>query len=272
MAEIDGALYPLLSIGENSNGRLILKPKKSKFNIQDGIWRETIEQKITVHPPSDSGNNTIHHTIRTNGSSDIETYQVTSAVKNGGLCLIYAHTFGDLTLSNPSSLIRKNDRVYKIAKFYPKKSVLHMLVFISSSDSTINFIDEDKNYNRYIINFSNVSVIIVTTFTYMPSLVEGWLMHFATAPPRVGGKFFGEPFAPTDGLSPQEARGVAGMQLIRSHLYVHERAKAFLASCAHNDEVSFDPALEEAIRWSLALSFRSTPIIPSDDGRARSQA
>ena len=247
--------FPLVSIRENSSGSLILKPKRAIYAIYDGIRRKTLEQKLTVHTPSERGNVTVHHTIRMIDGPDREMHHVTSALSDGGIQMIYSHTFGDLSLGPPTQLIRDKDRAITISRYDPKRSALHMILFIGGPQLTIDAIEEGDNYDRWVVNFGMFSVLAVTGYSFLISPNEGWLTHVGTAPATIGGIRQGEPFGISPGLSPAQAKIIASSQLLMCHAQSFERTIDFLMqrdpAQVTKDAFEFEPFLQKCFDFGV---------------------
>ena len=219
-----------------------------------------IEQKYTVHLPSDHGNVTVHHSLRLLDAPAIDTYQVTSAPNDGGVQLIYGHTFANLANTPPTQQVRRKDRVFLIGSYLPTLATLHMLLFIAPQGSSVDAIEVSPFFRRLAVPFQRFTLIVVTAYSGIPSLPDGMMKHVMTAPKKVQGVAEGPPGPISRGKTGRDANLSAILILSQMHEELFQRTLTFIGL----DQIDAidDEGLRPMLEMALDMGVRPTPPFP----------
>lgn len=267
IVKVAGHLHPILSIRENGKGSLILKPRRAVFNLQDGIRRPTVDQKITIHVNDLGGANTVHHTLRSADGSTVETFLMTSAVANGNSNLLYRHTLPSL-MGTPTQSPRGKDRLHKVGTYLPTHSTLHIAVLVAPPQAEQQIIEASSVFTHILLPFKRFTLIVAWSYSLLPSMVEGWLTHYGTAEVSRNGERNGVflPIAP--GLNPSDAKGFLESQLGLSHCDSFARAVELLK----NEPRAPPETIPQFMHQCFNLGLRPEPYIPSNQRTANSDS
>lgn len=258
VALVKGIPRRLLSVTENSDGRLIISLSMTKVAFEQGARAETSDttqqQKYTVHLSGKWRGNSIHHTLVHETRPTEETYMDTLAIADGLVQPLYVHMHRDLNYS--SAIIQENskERFAIVSEYEPNSSTLHTLVALAPKNAHIDYIGRSQNYRRHIVRFREFSLIVLESYTWMPSHDEGNITHLSSKPKIIGGKGRGGEYPPMPGVDKMDARDCCRQLLYHSHELAFDIAERKLTA---NEPLSTD--MREVFQLTKRIGLRSSP-------------
>ena len=259
-ARISDSYRELLSISENRNGSLIIVPKGGRNadrGVAGGPYRKIKNQKYSVHAnlQSADGGNTIHHTTLFADGRSYETHAYTLAIKRGNLWPVYYHNF--LSSSMDRLVNEPAGEHFVVANYDPSISTLIFALYLAPADADLDCIAESQMYRKHIVKFQRFSVVLLVSFSQLPSMEVGYINHVSTSSPKLDGEKVGDLIFPPDrGLSPNEAGFRAETSLFE--IFAESWSKQI---------ISFDQILAPTDpRWLTLLGRLNRGLGPTPDG------
>lgn len=258
VALVKGVPRRLLSVTENSDGRLIISLSMTKIAFEQGARAETSDntqqQKYTVHLSGKWRGNSIHHTLVHENRPTEETYIDTLAIANGLVEPLYVHMHRDLNYKSAIVPESNKERVVVVSSYEPSYSTLHTLVLLAPKDADIEFVGRSQSYQRHIVRFREFSLIVLESYTWIPSHDEGNITHLASKPKIIGGEGRGGEYPPMPGVDKMDARDCCRDLLYHSHELAFEIAERKLTV---NEPLSVD--MREGFQLTKRIGLRPFP-------------
>lgn len=189
VALIDGVEREIFSVVERQNKDIIVMSGTPRFwENPDGSLTKFGEQHYSVHTSNNGVDVTITQKTTLSDGNQHSNVAYIKGTKNALVWPIYARRVPIFEDNSRLLKARKKDTVIRIGKFSYSSANFLYSIFVTRSDFDIETI-RVKEANFYQAFFNEFSIVVITNYLNLPSLVQGDVTGMATSNTVVNGEF-----------------------------------------------------------------------------------